>query len=141
MRVMANLFAEVRRVFTAGTPTHARLRDRLVTLLLTTIGFDLICGVLAYLFEHDQAGSQVRTFGEAIFWTTTQLLTVSSQLRNPISTPAHLLDVLMEIYAITIIGTFAAALGAFLLRRGEELDVAAHLLEREHEHEHRPPGP
>ncbi len=121
---MANFAGELRRVFGADTPDHGRLRDRLVALVLTTIGFDLICGVLAYLFEHGQARSQVRTFGSAIFWTTTQLLTVSSNLSNPISAPARILDVLMEIYAITVIGTLAAAFGAFLIKRGEQHDAA-----------------
>ena len=31
----------------------------------------------------------------------------------------------MEIYAITVIGSMAGALGAFLVKRGEELDAAA----------------
>jgi hypothetical protein len=31
----------------------------------------------------------------------------------------------MEIYAITVIGSLAGALGAFLVKRGEELDAAA----------------
>ena len=136
MRMLANFVAELRRVVGGGTPTHARLRDRLVGLAVTTIGIDLICGVLAFLFEHDQSASQIRTFGGAIFWTTTQLLTVSSNLRNPVSTPAHVLDVFMEMYAITIIGTLAAAVGAFLIRRSEELDGAARQAERA---EHGPP--
>jgi hypothetical protein len=123
MRALANFTAEIRRVLGAGTPVHARLRDRLVALAITTVGFDLICGVLALLFEHGQKESQIRTFGGAIFWTTTQLLTVSSNLRNPISTPARILDIVMEVYAITIIGTLAAAFGAFLVKRSEELDT------------------
>ncbi|HET9125589.1 MAG TPA: hypothetical protein VFN65_11955, partial [Solirubrobacteraceae bacterium] len=70
-------------------------------------------------------GSEIHTFGSAIFWTTTQLLTVSSNLSDPVSAPARILDVFMEIYAITVIGSLAAALGAFLIKRGEELDAAA----------------
>lgn len=124
-RVMANLVGEVHRVLRAGTPIHGRLRDRLAALSLTTIGFDLVCGLLAYLFEHGQANSQIQTFGSAIFWTTTQLLTVSSSLSNPISAPARILDVVMEAYAITVIGTLAASVGAFLIRRGDQLDAAA----------------
>jgi hypothetical protein len=128
---MANLAAEVRSVLAADTPIHGRLRDRLAALAFTTIGFDLVCGALAYLFEHGQANSQIRTFGSAIFWTTTQLLTVSSNLSNPISAPARILDVVMEIYAITVIGTLAAAFGAFLIRRGDQLDGALSAVERE----------
>ena len=58
----------------------------------------------------------------AFFWTSTQLLTVSSQLQNPISTGGRALDIFMEIWAITVIATLAGAMGSFLQRRGEELD-------------------
>lgn len=122
LRVMANLVAEVRRVLGADTAVHGRLRDRLLALALTTIGFDVVCGALAFLFERGQPQSQIRTFGSALFWTTTQLLTVSSNLSDPVSTPGRILDVVMEIYAITVIGTLAAAFGAFLIRRGDQLD-------------------
>ena len=44
---------------------------------------------------------------------------------NPISTAGRTLDVVMEVYAITVIGSLAGALGAFLVKRGEELDHAA----------------
>ncbi len=131
LRVMANFAVEVRSVLGAGTPIHRRLRDRLVALGLTTIAFDLVCGALAYLFEHGQADSQVRSFGSAIFWTTTQLLTVSSNLSDPISAPARILDVVMEMYAITVIGTLAAAFGAFLIKRGDQLDAAGSAVEHE----------
>jgi hypothetical protein len=128
---MANFAAEIRSVLAADTPIHGRLRDRLAALAFTTIVFDLVCGVLAYVFEHGQAHSQIRSFGSAIFWTTTQLLTVSSSLINPISAPARILDVVMEMYAITVIGTLAAAFGAFLIRRGDQLDAANSSAERE----------
>jgi hypothetical protein len=40
----------------------------------------------------------VATLGPA-FWTISQLLTVSSQIKNPISVGKHILDVFMDIYA------------------------------------------
>ncbi len=123
LRVLRETGAEVRDVVRAGTPTHGRLRDRLVAVALVTVGVDLICAVLAFLFEHHQQQTQIKSFGSALFWTTTQLLTVSSSIQNPISAPGRVLDVVMEIYAITVIASLAGALGAFLLKRGEELDA------------------
>jgi hypothetical protein len=125
VRVSSELAGEVRDVLRAGTPTHGRLRDRLVAIAAATIGFDLVCAVLAFLFEHHQKQTQIESFGSALFWTSTQLLTVSSSIQNPISFPGRVLDVVMEIYAITVIATLAGALGAFLIKRGEELDAAA----------------
>ena len=125
LRVVRHTAAEVREVLRAGTPTHSRLRDRLVALALAPVGFDLVCAVLAFLFEHDQHQTQIKSLGSALFWTSTQMLTVSSNIQNPISFPGRVLDVVMEIYAITVIGSLAGALGAFLVKRGEELDQAA----------------
>lgn len=125
LRVLHHSAAEVRAVVRAKTPTHGRLRDQLIAVTLATVGFDLVCAVLAFWFEHDQKQTQILSFGSALFWTTTQLLTVSSNIQNPISAPARVLDVTMEIYAITVIAALAGALGAFLVKRGEELEGAA----------------
>jgi hypothetical protein len=66
--------------------------------------------------------SEIKTLGSAAFWTTTQLLTVSSQIKNPISAGGRILDVFMEIYAITVIATLAGAVGTFLQARGRETE-------------------
>jgi hypothetical protein len=52
--VLRGAAAEVRDILRAGTPTHGRLRDRLVAIALATVGFDVLCAVLAFLFEHHQ---------------------------------------------------------------------------------------
>jgi hypothetical protein len=41
-----------------------------------TAGVDLVCAILAFLFERHASETEIHTFGSAIFWTTTQLLTV-----------------------------------------------------------------
>lgn len=125
VRVLGDGAAEVRNVLRAETPTHGRLRDRLVAIALVTVGVDVICAVLAFLFEHHQQQTQIKSLGSALFWTTTQMLTVSSNIQNPISFAGRVLDVLMEIYAVTVIGSLAGSLGAFLIKRGEEIDAAA----------------
>jgi hypothetical protein len=125
LRVLRGAAREGRDVLRSGTPTHRRLRDQLVAISLATVGFDVVCAVLAFVFEHHQKQTQIESLGSALFWTTTQLLTVSSSIQNPISFPARVLDIVMEVYAITVIGALAGALGAFLVKRGEELDAAA----------------
>jgi hypothetical protein len=122
-RVLASAASELRDVARAATPTHRRLRDILVTIIIATVGVDLFCAVIAFLLERHSPQTEVKTFGSAAFWTTTQLLTVSSQLKNPISLGGRILDVFMEIYAITVIATLAGAMGSFLQKRGEEIDA------------------
>lgn len=120
-RVLAAAAREVRDVLRAATPTHRHLRDHLTVVVIVTVGVDLAFTVLAFLCERHAAQTEVKTVGSALFWTTTQLLTVSSSIKNPVSTAGRILDVLMEIYAITVIATLAGAVGTFLQKRGEEM--------------------
>jgi ABC-type phosphate/phosphonate transport system permease subunit len=121
-RVLGSAAREFRDVLRGATPTHRRLRDHLVTITVVTVGVDIFCAIVAFLLERQSAQTEIKTFGSAAFWTTTQLLTVSSQIKNPISFGGRILDVLMEIYAITVIATLAGAFGSFLQKRGEEID-------------------
>lgn len=122
IEVLASSAREVRDVFGAATTTHRRLRDHLLTIAVATLGIDLLCAIVAFALERHSQETDIKTFGSAAFWTTTQLLTVSSQLKNPISTGGRILDVFMEVYAITVIATLAGAIGSFLQKRGAELD-------------------
>jgi hypothetical protein len=125
MDLMRRTGRELRAVFRAETPTHRRYRDHLTAIVLATLGVDLVCTVLAYLLERNAAGTEIHTLGSAFFWTSTQLLTVSSSLRDPISFGGRALDVFMEAYAITVIATLAGATGAFIQKRGRELEGEA----------------
>ena len=120
--VLGSAAREFRDVLRAATPTHRRLRDHLVTIIVATVGVDLFCAIIGFLLERHSQQTEIKTFGSASFWTTTQLLTVSSQIKNPVSVGGRILDVFMEIYAITVIATLAGAIGSFLQKRGEEID-------------------
>jgi hypothetical protein len=104
------------------TPTHEHLRSRLIFLVLATVVLDAVASVLIFHFERSADGTEITTFGDSVLWTSTQLLTVSSQLPNPISTPARVLDVFLQAYAISIVAMLAGSFGAFFHRRGLERD-------------------
>ncbi len=112
-RVLRSAAREVYDVLRAATATHRRLRDHLTAILFATVGVDVVCALVAFLLERHASETEIKTFGSAAFWTTTQLLTVSSNIKNPISTGARLLDVFMEIWAITVIAMLAGAFGSF----------------------------
>jgi hypothetical protein len=118
-RVLRHARAEFRNVVHGKTTPHARLRDHVVAITVLTIGVDLLCALLAMLLEQDAKKTQISSYGSALFWTTTQLLTVSSQMPNPITTGGRILDVFMEIWAITVVASLAGAIGAFLVKRAE----------------------
>jgi hypothetical protein len=125
MNPMRRAGRELRAIARAETPTHRRYRDHLTVIVIATIGIDLICTVLAYFLERHAAGTEIHTLGSAFFWTSTQLLTVSSQIKDPISFGGRALDIFMEAYAITVIATLAGATGAFIQKRGRELEAGA----------------
>jgi hypothetical protein len=114
---------EILRVARGVTPTHAHLRSRILFLVVVTVVLDVVASVFVYLFERHAAGTGITTLGDSLFWTSTQLLTVSSQLRNPISTPARVLDIFLQAYAISVVAMLAGSFGAFFHRRGIERDA------------------
>jgi hypothetical protein len=113
---------EIRKVVRGATPTHEHLRARLSAVVLATLLLDAVASLLILGFERNASGTEITNLGDAVFWTSTQLLTVSSQLPNPISTPARVLDVFLQAYAISVVAVLAGSFGAFFHRRGLERD-------------------
>jgi hypothetical protein len=117
---MRRALVELRMVFGGATHTHALLRSRLTLLFVLTLALDAIGTVLMYLFEHDHSRSDFDDLGGALFWVSAQLTTVSSQMSNPVSTPGRVLDILLEVWAISVVATLAASLAAFFRARHVE---------------------
>ena len=85
---------------------------------------DLLCAVLAFLLERHGHGTEITSLGTALFWTSTQLLTISSSIKNPVTSAGQVLDVAMESYAITVVAGLAGAFGAFFHHRSEHPGTA-----------------
>ena len=115
---------ELLKVLRGVTPTHDHLRSRIAFIFAATIVVDAIASVLIFIFERNADGTKITNFGDSVFWTSTQLLTVSSQLPNPISVPARVLDIFLQAYAISVVAALAGSFGAFFHRRGIERDAA-----------------
>ena len=111
---------EAMSVIRGATPTHLLLRERVVMLGMLTVLVDSVLSVAVWLAERGATGSQVTGYGTALFWTTSQLLTVSSSLTTPLTATGKVLDVLMELWAITVVAWLAGSLGSFFHRRGME---------------------
>ena len=108
--------------FSWGDGHASSAADHLVTIIVATAGVDVLCAIAGFLLEHHAHQTEIKTFGSAVFWTTTRLLTVSSQIKNPITVAGRILDAFMEIYAITVIAGLAGSIGSFLQKRGQEID-------------------
>jgi hypothetical protein len=103
---------ELRRLSTWGE-RHRRLLARLTIALVLTLLVDAIGAGLVWYFEHGVKGGDIHGFGDAAFFSTVQLLTVSSQLRNPLTASGRVVDVLLEIWALFVVTAIAGSFAAF----------------------------
>ena len=92
---------------------HRRLIARLALVFGATLVVDVIGTVLVYVLERHTRGSEVTSFGDAFFFSTVQLLTVSSQLRNPLTTAGRVVDVGLEVWAVLVVAGSAGAVASF----------------------------
>jgi hypothetical protein len=93
-----------------------RFRSRIALLAMASVAFDLAAAGLAKAFENG-ADHSFPTYFDALFWTTTQLLTVSSQLQNPERAATKVLDVVLEAWAIVVVASLAATFSDLLHHR------------------------
>lgn len=92
---------------------HRRLFARLLILLFVTAVLDAIGAVLVYFLERHAKGTEVKSFGDAVFFSTVQLLTVSSQLKNPVTGWGRVVDVVLEVWAVIAVAGSAGAVASF----------------------------
>jgi hypothetical protein len=111
---------EIRGVLLGESHTHRLLRSRLTILAVATLLLDAVGTVLMYICEHDRAASGFHDLGGAWFWVSAQLTTVSSQMPNPVTTVGRVIDLVLEVWAISVVASLAGAVGAFFVARHQE---------------------
>jgi hypothetical protein len=92
---------------------HQRLLARLAIVVATTTVIDAAGTIAIYFLERHATGTEVKTVGDALFFTTVQLLTVSSQLKNPLTAGGRIVDVVLELWAVVVVAGSAGAIAAF----------------------------
>jgi hypothetical protein len=107
------------------TVARRRFRSRVAILAGISVALDLVAAGLAKVFE-DGAAHAFGSYFDALFWTTTQLLTVSSQLPNPQRTATKVLDVVLEAWAIIVVASLAATFADFLHHRTRHRAMQEH---------------
>jgi hypothetical protein len=69
--------------------------------------------VLVYFFERNLKQMDIHTFFDAFFFTTVQLLTVSSQIKNPLRVAGRIVDLFLEVWAVLVVAGSACAIASF----------------------------
>ena len=92
---------------------HRRLLARLGLVVAATAVIDVLGTIAVYFLERHAHATDITTPGDAFFFTTVQLLTVSSQLRNPLTAWGRVVDVLLEVWAVIVVAGSAGAVASF----------------------------
>ena len=92
---------------------HRRLVARLTIVLIATALIDIVGTILIFLTERHADGTAIHNVRDALFFTTVQLLTVSSQMPNPLTGLGRVIDVVLELWAVVIVAGSAGAMAAF----------------------------
>ena len=125
-------------------------RRRLGQLALISVLVMLIGATLGFILENGAAGSQMETFGDALWWSATTVTTVASEI-YPVTLAGRVLGFFLMLYAVGIFSYFIASISTVLveadarktpdpehgesLRLSErELNVLRSILERSEKH-------
>ena len=92
---------------------HRRLLARLALVVAATVMVDIAGTVAIYFLERHAKGTEIKSVGDALFFTTVQLLTVSSQIKNPLTGWGRVVDVGLELWAVVVVAGSAGAIAAF----------------------------
>ena len=92
---------------------HRRLVARMAIAFGLSAVVDAVASVLIWHWERGIKGSDIHGFGDAVFFVTVQILTVSSQIKNPVTSDGKILDVILEVWAIFVITAVAGSFSAF----------------------------
>jgi hypothetical protein len=125
LEALARIRREVSAIRGVETVAHSHLRDRLVSLAIISVLVDAFATVVFWLLERNEPGTGVHGIGDALFFVSTQMLSIGSALPNPITTPGRIVDVGLELYAITAGAALAGAFGSFFIHRSRDRQAAA----------------
>jgi hypothetical protein len=69
--------------------------------------------VLIWVFESGVKGGDIHGYGDAVFFTAVQLLTISSAITNPLTTGGKVVDVALDMWAIFVVTGVAGSFASF----------------------------
>jgi len=105
---------ELRRLIT-WSERHRRLLARLLIAFVLSAIADAVCAVLMWSFESGLQGSDIHGFGDALFFATAQIVTVSSSVKNPVTHAGQVVDVALELWGIFVVTSVAGSFASFFM--------------------------
>ena len=104
-----------------SSKTHYHLRHRILIIFGATAVFAVLCTLVVYLTERHAAGTEIHSLFASFLFTTSQLLTGSS-VANPTTDLGKILELVFDLWAITVVASLAGSFGAFFHARSKEMN-------------------
>ena len=92
---------------------HRRLLARIAIAFALSLAVDLVGALAMWALESGTKGSDIKGFGDALFFSTVQILTVSSSFKNPLTGGGQVVDVFLELWAIFVVTAVAGSFASF----------------------------
>ncbi len=89
-------------------------RRRLGQLALISVLVVLIGAAVGFMLENGAPGSQIQTFGDALWWSASLVTTVASEV-YPVTPGGRVLGFLLMLYAVGIFTYFIASISSLLV--------------------------
>ena len=121
------LLGKVIKTMTSGAKRKFRGRVRLYALYLTTLTI-VVCAVLVTLFERNAPGANIRSLGDALWWTTETVSTVGYGDFYPVTVLGRFVAIALFINGIALLSAVTATIAAKVLdyddETGEDTEVS-----------------
>jgi voltage-gated potassium channel len=105
---------ELRRLIT-WSERHRRLLARVLIAFGLSVVVDAVCATLMWSYESGLKGSNIHGFGDALFFSTAQIVTVSSSYTNPLTNAGQIVDVVLEFWGIFVVTAVAGSFASFFM--------------------------
>ena len=105
---------ELRRLIT-WSERHRRLLARVSIAFFLSVVVDVVGATLMWSNESGLKGSSIHGFGDALFFSTVQIVTVSSSYTNPVTNAGQIVDVGLEFWAIFVVTAVAGSFASFFM--------------------------
>ena len=92
---------------------HRRLPARVIIAIALSLVVDFVGALLMWSYESGLKGSSIHGFGDALFFSTAQIVTVSSSYANPLTNAGQIVDVVLELWAIFVLTAVAGSFASF----------------------------
>jgi voltage-gated potassium channel len=127
-RLIVDLF----RIPSLRGNSGSHLRRRIVIIAGTfVVMFIYVISLAVYQVERYAPGSNIRSFGDSVWWACVTMATVGYGDYYPVTVTGRLLAIVLMIGGIAIVGTASATIVSYL---SEQTQQARERRSREHEH-------